>query len=131
MQAAYEQSKILAGRRPISEVIEDPSIASDDKLKLCLVEKAREFTRAMTLEPGDTFTSYTELDRDPVAWVISASGKDAFDIYIWWFPIVGYVPYRGYFDKEDAIAASAKLLQENGELHEDITSIQVMISEFD
>jgi predicted aminopeptidase len=109
MQAAYEQSKILAGSRPIQEVIADPSTASEDKLKLCLVEKTREFTKAMTLEPGDTFTSYTELDRDPVAWVVSASSKDAFAIYTWWFPIVGSIPYRGYFDKEDAIAASAKL----------------------
>jgi predicted aminopeptidase len=29
--------------------------------------------------------------------------------YTWWFPIVGYVPYRGYFDESDATAEAAAL----------------------
>ena len=109
MQAAYEQSKILVARKPLDEVIADPDTASDDKIKLLLVTKVREYTETIGLKPGSTFTTYTKLDKDPVAWVVSGSKKDSFTPYVWWFPIVGSIPYRGYFDKEDAIEASREL----------------------
>ena len=112
MQAAYEQSKILVARRPLEEVIEDPSTEEQDKIKLLLVERARVFSQTINLTPGATFTAYTKLEKDPVAWVLSASRKDAFVAKTWWYPIVGSFPYRGYFDKEDAIHAAEGIEKE-------------------
>lgn len=113
IRAAYEQSKILVARRPISEVVADPTTSDDDRIKLQLVVLAREFAQSMELEPGKGFTDYTRLNTDPVAWVISASKKDAFEPYTWWFPIVGSVPYKAFFEKDDAIEASKALEEGN------------------
>lgn len=109
MRAAYEQSKILAARRPLDKVIGDPQTNSEDRIKLLLVSKARQFSELLSLQPGQTFTTYTKLEKNPVAWVVSASRKDSFTPYTWWFPIVGSVPYRGYFDKQEALDAGASL----------------------
>jgi len=38
-----------------------------------------------------------------------AAPRDSLHPYTWWFPVVGYVPYRGYFDESDALAESAAL----------------------
>jgi predicted aminopeptidase len=114
-RAAFEQSKILAARRPIQEVIQDPSTKNEQKLKLQLVEKAREFSKTLGLNPGGSFTSYTQLTRHPVSWVVSASRKDRFEAYTWWFPIVGSVPYKGYFEKEDADNLSLELQKDGYE----------------
>ena len=38
-----------------------------------------------------------------------AAPRDSLKPYTWWFPIVGYVPYRGYFDESDATAEAAAL----------------------
>jgi predicted aminopeptidase len=41
------------------------------------------------------------------------SKKDSFDMYTWWFPIVGTVPYKGFFSQDDALN-QAKELQDKG-----------------
>jgi predicted aminopeptidase len=52
---------------------------------------------------------YTKLDRDTLALVVSAAERDRLVPKTWWFPIVGRVPYKGYFDVDDAHAAVADL----------------------
>lgn len=102
LRAAYEQSKILAARRDIDSVLSDPTTAPNDREKLQLVKEARTYAQSIGLSPGGSFKSYAEVSRDPLAWVVVASRRDAFSLYTWWFPIVGSVPYKGFFAKEDA-----------------------------
>lgn len=104
LRGAYEQSKILLARRDISEVIEDPTTSADGRAKLRIVVDARAFAERLGLNPGGSFKSFAEVSRDPLAWVVVASRRDAFAMYTWWFPIVGTVPYKGFFDKSDAEA---------------------------
>ena len=113
LRGAYEQSKILLARRDISSVIEDPSTSPDNREKLRVVLEAREFSERIGLNPGGSFKSFAEVSRDPLAWVVVASRRDAFAMYTWWFPIVGTLPYKGFFDKGDA-EAQVKELQGHG-----------------
>lgn len=115
LRGAYEQAKILSGRRAISSVMSDGEVANETKEKLAFVVGARGFAQEMGLNPGGSFTSYVEVSRDPLAWVVVASRKDAFQLFTWWFPIVGEVPYKGFFDKEDAEAQVAQLGKEGYE----------------
>jgi predicted aminopeptidase len=102
LRGAYEQSKILLARREISSVIEDPTTSANEREKLQVVVNARAFAEGIGLNPGGSFKSFAEVSRDPLAWVVVASRRDAFAMYTWWFPIVGTVPYKGFFDKPDA-----------------------------
>jgi predicted aminopeptidase len=113
LRGAYEHSKILLARRDIPAVIEDPTTAPENREKLRIVLDARSFSERMGLNPGGSFKSFAEVSRDPLAWVVVASRRDAFAMYTWWFPIVGTVPYKGFFDKADA-EAQAKELQALG-----------------
>jgi predicted aminopeptidase len=49
------------------------------------------------------------LDRDYLAAVVSASAPDSFTPYVWWFPVVGSVPYKGFFNPKDAAREGEKL----------------------
>ena len=113
VRAAYEQSKILLARRPIEYVINDPSTVEEDRKKLRFVLDARSFGAEIGLQPGKSFTAYSDVGKDTLAWVVVASRKDAFVLHAWWFPIVGTVPYKGFFDKDDA-ESQAKSLEEKG-----------------
>ena len=115
LRAAYEQSKILVARRDIEKVIEDPATPADQKAKLQIVLDAREYAQEIGLNPGESFTSFASVSRDPLAWVVVASRRDAFAMYTWWFPIVGTVPYKGFFDKADAQAQVQELEQQGYE----------------
>lgn len=109
MQAAYVESGILMRRQDISDVVADPSTTDIERQKLALVSEARQYAISMGLTPGDSFTKYSRVDQDVLAWVLMASRKDAFELKTWWFPIVGSVPYKGYFSKEDAEEEGARL----------------------
>lgn len=113
MRAAYEQTKIIVTSRSLSDVIADPKTPNDDKVKLQLVKEARDFTEKIGLSPGDNFTTFTQLSSSEAAWVISGSAKDKFKPYTWWFPVVGSLPYRGYFDRAEVEKAS-RVLAEKG-----------------
>ena len=53
--------------------------------------------------------TYSRIDRDTLVVVLSAAYRDRLRYKTWWFPIVGSVPYKGYFDVHDAKRAAAEL----------------------
>ena len=63
----------------------------------------------LRLDVGDSYTTYTELDRDTLAMVLSAAYRDRLAPRTWWFPVVGRVPYKGFFDLDNALAEQRKL----------------------
>jgi len=110
LRAGYEEAKILSRRRPIPEVIEDAATRDVIRDKLRLVLQARNYAaRVLGLNAGDSFTTYSWVDSDTLLLVLSAARKDRFEPYTWWFPIVGRVPYKGYFDFDDAHAEARRL----------------------
>lgn len=103
LRAGWAEAKILKSRRPIAEVVRDTATAADLRNKLRLVEDARAYAeRELGLDPGDSFESYARVDSDTLLLVVSAAPRFRLTWKTWWFPIVGRVPYRGYFDFEEA-----------------------------
>ena len=99
---AVGQSKIIFNRKKISEVI---TLSTDEKLQMKLrsVSKAREFAISnLYLSPKGGYEYFTQLDREEIGWHVTASYPLKFESYTWWFPIIGSVPYKGYFDLEKA-----------------------------
>src|SRR5581483_7422458 len=110
VRAAWEEGKILAHRRPIPEVIADSSTPPEARDKLRLVLAARDFAQdTIGLKAKRSFTTYTRVDHDTLVMVLGAAYRDQLRAYTWWFPIVGSVPYKGYFDFAAAERAAASL----------------------
>jgi predicted aminopeptidase len=55
------------------------------------------------------YTRYVSLDRSYLAAVVSASAADSFTRHEWKYPVVGAMPYKGFFNAEDARKEQAKL----------------------
>ena len=98
LRAGWEEAKILRDRRPIADVVHDTTTSSEMRQKLRLVQNARAFAvRELGLEAGDSFMSYARVESDTLLLVVSAAPELQLAWKTWWFPIVGRVPYRGYF----------------------------------
>ncbi|HSJ24227.1 MAG TPA: aminopeptidase [Longimicrobiales bacterium] len=109
-RAGIEQARILSRRQPIASVIADPATDADTRRKLDLVLQARDFAQhALGLNAGQSYTTYSWVDSDTLLMVVSGSRKDRFQAYTWWFPIVGHVPYKGYFQFSLAYREAARL----------------------
>src|SRR5688500_14695128 len=113
-RAGWEEARILAGRKDIARLVEDADTDEVTRRKLQLVLAARAFARdSIGLDVGESFTTYSRLRRDTLVLVLSAAYRDRLEPHTWWFPIVGRVPYKGFFDF-DAARDAARDLQAEG-----------------
>lgn len=109
-RAAWEEGKILRGRRSIAALVRDSATPPATRAKLQLVLDARAFARdSLGLPAKDAFTQFTQLESDTLVLVLSGARRDWLEGKSWWFPVVGRVPYKGFFDVADAQRAERAL----------------------
>lgn len=110
LRAGYEEAKILSRRQPIARLVQDSTLPPGQRAKLSLVLEVRAFAAdSLDLAVGDSYTTFSQLDSDTLALVLSAAHRDRFQAHTWWFPIVGHVPYKGFFSERKARAEIEKL----------------------
>jgi predicted aminopeptidase len=110
IRAGIEEAKILSRKQPIAAVIADPETSPETRSKLELVRTAAVYAdRELGLNVGDSYSAFSQIDRDTLLLVVTGSRKDAFRAHTWWFPIVGRVPYKGFFNPDHALAEAARL----------------------
>ncbi len=97
-RAGIEQTIILEKRKPIAKLVADSSLSHETRGYLSLVLAARQGAVDFGLEAGKTYTQYTDIGRDTLLLVLSASPKDCICPHLWKYPIVGRIPYKGFFD---------------------------------
>jgi predicted aminopeptidase len=113
LRAAYEEGKILWRREPIADYLGKPAVAQDTQEKLRLVLAARDYARdVLKFNVGGSYSSYSYVDRPDLTYIVLAAPKTELRPYTWWFLIVGSVPYKGYFSKEEAQAEIERLRAE-------------------
>ncbi|TCS33545.1 putative aminopeptidase [Paucimonas lemoignei] len=113
-QAAQGQLSLMTQARPIDDWLADPGV--NDKLKgqLSKVKEMRRFAaQELDLPDNGTFTSYADLKRPYVLWNVVATPALSLKARQWCFPVAGCVNYRGYYNKEEALAYAAELRREN------------------
>ena len=103
LRGAWEEAKILARRRPLADLLADSTTSPALRAKVELVLAARDFARdSLGLDVGESFSAYSETGRDTLTLIVSGAYRDRLKSYTWWFPVVGRVPYKGYFDFDEA-----------------------------
>lgn len=109
-QAAGGQLEIIRKSKPIPPIIENP--ATDPKLRKQLesVQKIRAFASEHLTLPGDeSYGRYADLGRPHVVWVLYAAPEFSLEPKTWWYPTLGKLDYRGYFQEKDSEALAKQL----------------------
>ena len=104
---------MLCARESIESVLanEDTSEALRDKLRL--VQSARSFAAELGLDVGDQYTSYVPWEGDRVVTIVVPTRPGEVEPAGYTFPIVGTVPYKGFFDPDKA-ENEAEIRRERG-----------------
>jgi predicted aminopeptidase len=108
-QAMKGQAEIWGKQRPVAEVLADPVETEAVKKKLRLALELREYAKTELKLPAESFGTYTDLKRPFVVWVVYAAETFQVEPKQWWYPLVGKLSYRGFFDPEDARKEALKL----------------------
>lgn len=111
VRSAWEEARILLGREPLQELIADSGTPAERRSQFELVLAARAFAeQRLGLAAKDTYTTFSDIgEGTTLVHVLSASPKDKLAGHHWSYPIVGSVPYKGFFDEEAAKAEMRRL----------------------
>ena len=109
MKSAWNQARILDKRIPIETALKNPKLSTQVKNKLRLAQEAREFAeKNLKLKTTDNYTSYVDIKRPYVSWIVRVSPAYQLQHHYFKFPFIGKLPYKGFFSKEEAEQEAAK-----------------------
>jgi predicted aminopeptidase len=98
--AAQKNEKILARN----------NVSDSTRAFLALVNEIRAYAfDSIGLKRNKNYTRMVQVENDYLINVLSACKKTSFEKYQWKYPFFGNAPYKGYFDKEDAVRDGKKL----------------------
>jgi predicted aminopeptidase len=101
-RAGFEETRILRSRQPIDRMVRDRTVDHGVRQSLQLVLDTRDYAARLGLEAKETYTTYADVGRDTLLLVLQAAPKDCICPHTWKYPIVGRIPYKGFFDPEAA-----------------------------
>jgi predicted aminopeptidase len=111
LRSAWYQAELLGSRVPIEKLRKSGRLAPPQLAKLDLIQDVKAFGAEIGLSATRNYESVA-VGFDRRLHNVSACPPLAFDPKTWWFPIVGRVPYLGYFSEADARASADKLARE-------------------
>lgn len=110
LQQGHGQVSLLMRREPLERLLNDPTLDAEQRDRLGVVQEAKAFAEEqLGLKRSASYTQLVRLDRDAVSYVVAGAPKDKLEPHLWWFPVVGHVPYKGYFSRENAEREKADL----------------------
>lgn len=104
------QAQIWWRAKPIPKVLSAESTTPRLREQLLLVQEIRQFAKTHLHLPADrAYHDYADLGRRHVVWVVYAAPEFSIEPKSWWYPVVGSLSYRGYFNEETARKEGQKL----------------------
>lgn len=111
VRLAVEEVRFLRAATPATEMLataQDP--ARRHALETLLAVRA--FAASEGLDVGGSYRKVADVSSASPFHVVTAAWSDRLEPYTWWYPVIGAIPYRGYFDREPADHFAARLAAE-------------------
>ncbi len=128
LQQAPGQLLLLMDRVPIKKVLERKDLDPEIRAKLELALDVKQYSEEkIGLVHNKSYTIYRELDREALTYNLTACPKFSLEPRRWQFPVVGEMPYLGFFKKEDALLKEKKLEAEGYDVYVRVANAYSML----
>lgn len=107
------QLTIIWNARPVEEFMSDPAFPDSLKQKLELIGEVRKFAiDSLGLKDTENYKTLFDQKGEEIMWVVMASEPFRLKAKEWKFPVVGSVPYKGFFNRDLAVKLREELVKE-------------------
>jgi predicted aminopeptidase len=112
--SAKNQLAMMNSRQPVEKVLVSDALTEQQKSKIAISQKARVFAfEKLLLKKTNNYSTYIDLKRPYVTWVVHAAYKWEMKNYQWSYLFVGDMPYKGFFSEAEALE-EAQLMEKKG-----------------
>lgn len=101
VRSAYFQAELLNSRESIAQMRAEQAFNEDEIRALDRIKDVKSFGAEIGLKATQNYDTFAA-DWDKKIWNLSACEELEFTPKRWTFPVVGRVPYLGFFRREDA-----------------------------
>jgi len=99
----WHQSFISFHSVPVQEILVDKGVDEGTKEKIRFIQEVKRFgEKRLGLRGTESYSTFFVV-KGPILHVVSAAEKDHLQLYVWKFPIIGRVTYKGFFTREGAL----------------------------
>jgi predicted aminopeptidase len=103
VRQGYGQFRIIWNARPVEEFLIDPEFPDSLKARLNFIAEVRRYSvDSLGLKDTENYKTMFDQNGKEIMWVVMACEKFRLKPKEWKFPIVGAVPYKGFFDERRA-----------------------------
>jgi predicted aminopeptidase len=96
---------IYSSATGLEKALASGNLSPDERRLLETAREARLFAVGeLGLADTKNYTSFVKTGRETLSYVVVACAADSFDQTLWDYPFVGKLPYKGFFEKAEAIA---------------------------
>ncbi|HMG91000.1 MAG TPA: aminopeptidase, partial [Chryseolinea sp.] len=97
----YGQFSIIWNARPVEEFLSDPEFPDSLKARLNFISEVRRYSiDSLGLKDTENYKTMFDQKGKEIMWVVMACEKFRLKPKEWEFPIVGAVPYKGFFNEK-------------------------------
>ncbi|MBN8702442.1 MAG: aminopeptidase [Bacteroidetes bacterium] len=118
LNQGYHQFLILKKAEPLEVFFADYSVPAATKEKLLLAQQIKQFAiDSLGLKPTKNYSTYCNDSSITTVYMVMASEPHELKAKEWWFPVIGKVPYKGFFDKEKTMQLKKELIRDGYDVH--------------
>lgn len=105
----FRHGSLLMKAESVDTVLARPGLDPKTEHYLRLAKDVLSFAESKGMRLGANYRKYVALQRDWVTQVVMAARKDALEPHLFRYPVVGDLPYKGFYDEPDAVAEEKSL----------------------
>ena len=110
VRQGYGQVNMVWNAKPIEEFLTNPDFPDSLKAKLRLIQEIRQYAiDSLGLKDTENYKTLFDQKGEEIMWVVQACEPFQLKAKQWEFPVVGTVPYKGFFEKQKALDERTKL----------------------
>lgn len=117
IRQSIHHNDLFNSRRPVADLLADPSVDEKTRSALKQVSRILDFAGVHGLNAEGAYSYHISTASPYVSFLVQAAYPDRFEFKTWWFPVVGKVPYLGFFSEAERDALADQLQAEGFDIH--------------
>ena len=94
----------------IEKILDSDTLTREEEIFFSRIASVNKYAAdTLGLQRSKNYSKYIRTDSSYLAAVVSGAGAYSTNPYLWKFPFIGEVPYKGFFNHEDAVREAERL----------------------
>jgi predicted aminopeptidase len=118
LRQGLKHGAILMKAQNIPDLLKQKNLDPETEQLLIISQEVLKYAKQNGFYTGKNYRTYVALDRDWITQIVTASRQDKLEPLLFDYPILGKLPYQGFYDAVDAEELAERLRGQGWDVYE-------------